>query len=103
MKRFILCGLVLPFLISCEKTQLEYYDAGYYHSAQPRSEIYGFDERPHDYRHPKRYPPQTDKQVKAEQGHKPKKEQRVTHHSKSETHANSQSKSLGNKDVRAKL
>lgn len=32
--------------------QPEYYDAGYYHPAQPRAEIYGFDEHPHDYRHP---------------------------------------------------
>ncbi|KTD72742.1 hypothetical protein [Legionella tucsonensis] len=52
MKRLISCLLLLPFLTACEMTEPEYYDAGYYHSVPPRSEIYGFDERPHDYRHP---------------------------------------------------
>lgn len=52
MKRLIPCCILLPLLTSCEMTQPEYYEAGYYHSAQPHSEIYGFDERPHDYRHP---------------------------------------------------
>ncbi|MCE0723054.1 hypothetical protein [Legionella resiliens] len=55
MKRFIPCLLLLPFLTACEMTQPEYYEAGYYHSVPPRSEIYGFDERPHDYRHPSRH------------------------------------------------
>ncbi|STY28680.1 Uncharacterised protein [Legionella wadsworthii] len=52
MKRFIPCLLLLPLITSCELTEPEYYDAGYYHSVPPRAEIYGFDERPHDYRHP---------------------------------------------------
>ncbi len=54
MKRLIPC-LVLPFLTSCEMIEPEYYEAGYYHSVPPRAEIYGFDERPHDYRHPSSY------------------------------------------------
>ncbi|MGM9452134.1 hypothetical protein ACTAZI_02240 [Legionella bozemanae] len=52
MKRLIPCLLLVPFLAACEMTEPEYYEAGYYHSVPPRSEIYGFDERPHDYRHP---------------------------------------------------
>lgn len=52
MKRLIPCLLLVPFLAACEMTEPEYYEAGYYHSLPPRSEIYGFDERPHDYRHP---------------------------------------------------
>ncbi|WP_233593687.1 hypothetical protein [Legionella qingyii] len=55
MKRLIPCLLLLPLLTSCEITAPEYYDAGYYHSVPPRAEIYGFDERPHDYRHPSPY------------------------------------------------
>ncbi len=47
--------MLLPFLTSCEMTEPEYYDAGYYHTVPPRAEIYGFDERPHDYRHPSPY------------------------------------------------
>ena len=50
MKRLIPSVLLFPLLTSC--VQPEYYDAGYYHSVPPRSEIYDYDERPHDYRHP---------------------------------------------------
>ncbi|CAM2790729.1 Uncharacterised protein [Legionella steigerwaltii] len=56
MKRLIPCLiLVVPFLTSCDINDPEYYDAGYYHSVPPRAEIYGYDERPHDYRHPSRH------------------------------------------------
>ncbi|ARB91980.1 hypothetical protein [Legionella longbeachae] len=52
MKYLIPSFLVLPLLASCQMKQPEYYDAGYFHSVPPRAEIYGFDERLHDYRHP---------------------------------------------------
>ncbi|KTC78951.1 hypothetical protein Lche_0971 [Legionella cherrii] len=55
MKRLISCLVFIPFLTSCYIAEPEYYDAGYYHSVPPRAEIYGFDERPHDYRHPSRH------------------------------------------------
>lgn len=51
MNRFIPCLLLLLLLTSCRMAQPEYYDAGYYHSNPPRSEIYGYDEQPHHYRH----------------------------------------------------
>jgi hypothetical protein len=51
MNRLIPCLLVLPLLTSCRMAQPEYYDAGYYHSVPPRSEIYGYDEQPHHYRY----------------------------------------------------
>ncbi|WP_010653076.1 hypothetical protein [Fluoribacter dumoffii] len=54
MKRLIPCLVLIPFLTSCEMVEPEYYEAGYYHSMPPRAEVYGFDERPHDYRHPSR-------------------------------------------------
>ncbi|AUH72087.1 Uncharacterised protein [Legionella sainthelensi] len=53
MKRLMICFVLLSSLNSCKMTQPEYYDAGYFHSVPPRSEIYGFDEHPHDYRNPK--------------------------------------------------
>ncbi|KTD06114.1 hypothetical protein Lgra_2891 [Legionella gratiana] len=52
MKPVIPCFLLFSLLTSCKMTQPEYYDAGYFHSVPPRSEIYGFDEHPHDYHHP---------------------------------------------------
>ncbi|QMT59589.1 hypothetical protein [Legionella sp. PC997] len=50
MKRLIPFLLLVPFLTSCEMSDPEYYDAGYYHTVPPRAEIYGFDEHPQDYR-----------------------------------------------------
>ncbi|KTD70406.1 hypothetical protein Lste_0557 [Legionella steelei] len=55
MKRLIPCLILVPFLTSCDISDPEYYDAGYYHSVPPRAEIYGYDERPHDYRHHSRH------------------------------------------------
>lgn len=52
MKHLITSFLLLLLLASCQMKQPEYFDAGYFHSVPPRAEIYGFDERPHDYRHP---------------------------------------------------
>lgn len=63
MKRFVYGLFFLPFLTSCEVVQPEYYDSGYYHSVPPRAEVYGFDERPHDYRHSQHRHPRAQKHV----------------------------------------
>ncbi|KTD60266.1 hypothetical protein Lsan_2044 [Legionella santicrucis] len=75
MKRLMLCFLLLSSLISCKMTQPEYYDAGYFHSVPPRSEIYGFDEHPHDYRNPKHGHPPAVKKVNSDSKNTQKQEQ----------------------------
>lgn len=88
MKRLIPLFLLFWILASCKMGELEYYDAGYFHSVPPRSEIYGFDERPHDYRHPDHYHghKKVETQKNTHEHNNKKRRQKIPHSSAVKTH-----------------
>lgn len=99
MKRLISCFLLLLFLTSCDMSQPEYYDAGYYHSTPPRSEVYGFDEHPHHYRHARKTPHKDPKKTKFDSKHGKSHERNVHGHDEKKAQVTSHPSVSTSKDV----